>query len=48
LEVKDIREKIIQDFKELMLQIDDNTVDETNNKLADIITRVRSLYSVDR
>jgi len=44
----EVKEKIIQDFKELMLHIDDDTADEINNKLADIITRVRSLYSVDR
>ncbi|MGI9567685.1 MAG: hypothetical protein ACR2LL_11820 [Nitrosopumilus sp.] len=44
---KDIREQITQDFKELMLRIDVDTPDETNNRIADIVTRVRSLYSVD-
>ena len=48
LEDKDNKDQIIQDFKELMFQIDENTPDEINNRLADIIARVRRLYPVNR
>ena len=41
-------EKIIQDFKILILQMDINTPDEVNNKLADITKRVRKLYAAGR
>jgi len=45
---KEIKEKIIQDFTEMIWQIDVNTSDEINNRLADITKRVRRLYASGR
>ena len=41
-------EKIIADFKVLILHMDINTPNEINNKLADITKRVRKLYAAGR
>ena len=43
------KKKIIQDFKDLILQIDHSLYsDDINNQLMDIIKRVRKLYPTDR
>ena len=43
------KEEIIQDFTDLISKIDINTpADEINNKMADIIKRVRKLYGPGR
>ena len=44
----DSPEKIIADFKVLILHMDINTPNEINNKLADITKRVRKLYAAGR
>lgn len=46
--VMDNKEQIIQDFKELILKIDNFTENEINNSLLDITKRVRKLYKYDR
>lgn len=47
LEIND-KEKIIQDFRELILHMDVNTPNEINDKITDIIKRVRKLYIAGR
>ena len=45
---KNTKENIIKDFTEIIWQVEANTPDEINNKLADIIKRVRKLYAAGR
>ena len=45
---KNTKENIIEDFTEIIWQVEANTPDEINNKLADIIRRVRKLYAAGR
>ena len=45
---KSTKENIIKDFTEIIWQVEANTPDEINNKLADIIKRVRKLYAAGR
>ena len=44
LTASDVKEKLIEDFKELIQQIDKYSSDEINNRLLDITKRVRKLY----
>lgn len=39
-----VKEKLIEDFKELIQQINKYSSDEINNSLLDITKRVRKLY----
>ncbi|MGI9567611.1 MAG: hypothetical protein ACR2LL_11450 [Nitrosopumilus sp.] len=45
---QDYKDKLIQEFRDLMQQIEDADQDEINNKLADIIRNVRKTYAVSR
>ena len=48
LAVDNNKEQIIEDFKELILHIDNFTENEINNTLLDITKKIRKLYKYDR
>ena len=45
---KDTKEKLVQEFVDLIKQLDKDDHDEINNRLADIVRNIRKTYTVGR
>jgi uncharacterized membrane protein YgaE (UPF0421/DUF939 family) len=45
---KDTKEKLVQEFRDLMQYLENEDHDEINNRLVDIVRNVRKTYAVGR
>jgi HEPN domain-containing protein len=45
---KDTKEKLVQEFEDLMQHLEKEDYDEINNRLVDIVRNVRKTYTVSR
>jgi len=45
---EDTKEKLIQEFVDLIQQLEKDDHDEINNRLADIVRNIRKTYTVSR
>ena len=45
---KDTKEKLVQEFEDLMQHLENEDYDEINNRLVDIVRNVRKTYTVSR
>ena len=45
---KDTKEKLVQEFEDLMHHLENEDYDEINNRLVDIVRNVRKTYTVSR